>query len=130
MANKPFNCEEATELAKSVYPYANFLTRFIPNVITKLGEEGCLWVGQESAHYFSPEVIQKDEIKSVTGAGDCFVGTLLANLQRHYAHSHHPCDIPSEDVFHHIIRNCQRSSIRTLQSDLAVSDKISKDLLV
>lgn len=66
---------DAPQLAYSVLPHAIYLSNYIPNVVTKLGEQGCLYVGQNNAgnsvvKYFSPEYIQPDEIKSVTGAGD------------------------------------------------------------
>jgi sugar/nucleoside kinase (ribokinase family) len=52
------------------------LANFIPNIVTKLGQDGCLYVGKHNNHteavveYFPPEFIQANEIKSVTGAGD------------------------------------------------------------
>lgn len=48
-----------------------------------------------------------------------FVGTLIANLQRN-----------SNDFINEIITNSQLSSIRTLKSNKAVSDKIHHDLLL
>ncbi|KAG2213520.1 hypothetical protein INT47_009194 [Mucor saturninus] len=115
--------KNAPQLAHSVLPHAIYLSNYIPNIVTKLGEQGCLYVGQTNAghsvvKYFSPEYIQPDEIKSVTGAGDCFVGTLIANLQ----HS-------STSFMNQIINNAQLSSIRTLKSTNAVSSKINRDLL-
>ena len=56
---------------ETVAPYAMFLSQYIPNIFTKLGEEGCLFVSKNAViEYFSPEFIQEHEIKSVTGAGD------------------------------------------------------------
>lgn len=49
---------------------AIYLSNYVPNVITKLGEEGCLYVGNSIVEYFPPESIDPAEIKSVTGAGD------------------------------------------------------------
>lgn len=48
------------------------MSNYIPNIITKLGEEGCLYVGRNNSviQYFPPEFIEAHEIKSVTGAGD------------------------------------------------------------
>jgi sugar/nucleoside kinase (ribokinase family) len=53
-----------------VLPNAIYLANYIPNIITKLGEEGCLYVNNSVVEYFAPESIQANEIKSVTGAGD------------------------------------------------------------
>jgi sugar/nucleoside kinase (ribokinase family) len=62
---------DAPRLAQSVLPNAIYLANYIPNIITKLGEEGCLYVGNNSViKYFPPEFVQANEIKSVTGAGD------------------------------------------------------------
>ncbi|KAG0168098.1 hypothetical protein DFQ30_005209 [Apophysomyces sp. BC1015] len=61
-------------LAQHVLPQALYLSNYIPNVITKLGEYGCLYVGRSEStrhiEYFPPEQIAPHEIKSVTGAGD------------------------------------------------------------
>ena len=51
-------------------PHAIFMSHYIPNIVTKLGEEGCLFVSKERVQYYSPEVINAKDIKSVTGAGD------------------------------------------------------------
>ncbi|OBZ88768.1 hypothetical protein A0J61_03189 [Choanephora cucurbitarum] len=110
---------------ETVAPYAMFLSQYIPNIFTKLGEEGCLFVSKNAViEYFSPEFIQEHEIKSVTGAGDCFVGTLIANLQKR---GNKPL---SGEVLKSIIQKSQLSSIRTLKSDNAVSTQILTDLLV
>lgn len=61
---------DAPQLAHAVLPHAIFLSNYIPNIITKLGEQGCLFVNQKTVEYFSPEKIHSNEIKSVTGAGD------------------------------------------------------------
>ncbi|KAI8367734.1 Ribokinase-like protein [Blakeslea trispora] len=110
---------------ETVAPYAIFLSQYIPNILTKLGEEGCLFVSKNAViEYFSPEFIQEHEIKSVTGAGDCFVGTLIANLQKR---GNKPL---SGEILKSIIQKSQLSSIRTLKSDNAVSKQITTDLLV
>ncbi|OAC97857.1 hypothetical protein MUCCIDRAFT_168016 [Mucor lusitanicus CBS 277.49] len=118
--------QNAPTLAHLALPNACFLSQFIPNVITKLGEEGCLYVSKNAgAEYFAPESIEPNEIVNVTGAGDCFVGTLIANLQKH-ANANM---LLSSNVLRSIIRNAQTASIRTLKSNRAVSDEISPDLL-
>lgn len=62
---------DAPKLAQLALPNAFYLSQFIPNVITKLGEEGCLYVGKNAVvEYFPPELIQANEIVNVTGAGD------------------------------------------------------------
>ncbi|KAI8988777.1 hypothetical protein BDB01DRAFT_568025 [Pilobolus umbonatus] len=110
------------KLAESILPYALFLSNYVPNVITKLGEEGCLFVNDSTIEYFSPEMIDPTDIKSVTGAGDCFVGTFIANL--HYSRQ------LNLHRMKQIISKSQLSSIRTLKSDGAVSPSIAEDLLV
>ncbi|KAI9486582.1 MAG: Ribokinase-like protein [Benjaminiella poitrasii] len=118
--------KNAPRLANSVLPHVIYLSNYIPNIITKLGEEGCLYVGRNSViEYFPPEFIEANEIKSVTGAGDCFVGTLIANLQQLSN-----MEITSTDMLKLMIQKSQQSSIRTLKSNNAVSEKISKDLLL
>ena len=58
-------------------PHALHLSHMIPNVITKLGEDGCFYTGRSPVtnepivHYFEPEKV--DDIVSVTGAGDWYV---------------------------------------------------------
>lgn len=49
-----------------------------------------------------------------------FVGTLIANLQKHSIHNH----------LDEMIQKSQTSAIRTLKSDKAVSLKIDRDLLL
>ncbi|KAI9307322.1 Ribokinase-like protein [Cunninghamella echinulata] len=117
-------------IVNKVFPEAIYLSNYIPHIITKLGEDGCLYVGtcskndnKKIAHYFPPEIINPDTIKSVTGAGDSFVGTLLANLQKDPF-------VERLDLWKSIIENGQKSAVRTLQSKLAVSDLIDNDLLV
>ncbi|GAN06309.1 conserved hypothetical protein [Mucor ambiguus] len=125
LAKTPLILEDAPKLAHLALPNACFLSQFIPNVITKLGEEGCLYVSKNAGvEYFTPESIHSNEIVNVTGAGDCFVGTLIANLQKH-ANAN-----MSSNILRSIIRNAQMASIRTLKSNRAVSDEISPDLLL
>ncbi|ORE22282.1 Ribokinase-like protein [Rhizopus microsporus] len=111
---------DLSPLAAKTLPQAMHLSHFIPNVITKLGEEGCLYVGEAGIKYFPPETILPHEIKSVTGAGDCFVGTFIANLQRH----------PIDTHLDHIVQKSQLAAIRTLKSDKAVSVDINHDLML
>ncbi|CAO3665767.1 unnamed protein product [Rhizopus stolonifer] len=108
---------DAPRLAQTALPQALDLSNYIPNVITKLGEEGCLFVNSSVVQYFPPEKVH--EIKSVTGAGDCFVGTLIANLQKHSIETH----------LSPMIQKSQQSAILTLQSSFAVSPDIHKHLL-
>ncbi|OAD73849.1 hypothetical protein PHYBLDRAFT_168277 [Phycomyces blakesleeanus NRRL 1555(-)] len=113
------------DIVEKVLPMAHYLSQFVPNIVTKLGEYGCLLVSNNKSHvhtqYFPPEIIDPTAIKSVTGAGDCFVGTLLANLLI--------LDKPSPTRWAEMIQQSQKSSILTLQSDLAVSVAISQELL-
>lgn len=121
---------------EKVFSEAIYLSYYIPHIITKLGEDGCLYINNNSisqinnnnsnkimAHYFSPELIDQGTIKSVTGAGDSFVGTLLANLQKDPF-------VENLDKWQKIIQYSQKSAIRTLQSELAVSPLIDNDLLL
>ncbi|ORE07589.1 Ribokinase-like protein [Rhizopus microsporus var. microsporus] len=121
---KSNNCihiyDDLSPLATKTLPQAMCLSHFIPNVITKLGEEGCLYVGEAGIKYFPPETILPHEIKSVTGAGDCFVGTFIANLQKH----------PIDTHLDHIVQKSQLAAIRTLKSDKAVSVDINHDLML
>ncbi|CAO0802352.1 unnamed protein product [Mucor circinelloides] len=124
-AMMPLKLKHAPRLAHLALSNASFLSQFIPNVITKLGEEGCLYVSKNAGvEYFAPESIQPNEIVNVTGAGDCFVGTLIANLQKSATTN------MSANTLRSIIRNAQIASIRTLKSNRAVSEEISPDLLL
>ncbi|CDH57494.1 indigoidine synthase a-like protein [Lichtheimia corymbifera JMRC:FSU:9682] len=121
----------APRSAELVLPYGLHLSQWIPNVIIKLGEDGCLFVGRSDVsnqppvvQYFSPEKFDQTSIVSVTGAGDSFVGALLANLKYHS--SLQPED---QDTWKEIITRAQRAAVLTLQSDLAVSPHINEDLL-
>ncbi|CAO3645341.1 unnamed protein product [Cunninghamella blakesleeana] len=118
--------KKVPSIVEKVFPEAIYLSNYIPHIITKLGEYGCLYINNNNnkltTHYFSPEIINHDTIKSVTGAGDSFVGTLLANLQKDPFIEH-------LDQWKKIIQNGQKSAIRTLQSELAVSPLINNDLL-
>ncbi|KAG1149474.1 hypothetical protein G6F37_008457 [Rhizopus arrhizus] len=66
----PSSLNNAPRLAQNVLPQALCLSNYVPNVITKLGQDGCLFVNQSVVKYFPPEIILPHEIKSVTGAGD------------------------------------------------------------
>lgn len=70
----------APRSAELVLPYGLHLSQWIPNVIIKLGEDGCLFVGRSNVsnrspviRYFSPEQFDQTSIISVTGAGDRLV---------------------------------------------------------
>ncbi|KAI8096817.1 Ribokinase-like protein [Halteromyces radiatus] len=130
MLQYPVLPTNAPPIAHQTLPDALYLSNYIPHIITKLGEYGCLYVGpkqgqkhQKSMHYFTPEFLDPDTVKSVTGAGDSFVGTILANLVK----NPFPEDL---NIWQRIIPFGQQAAIRTLQSDLAVSPLIDKDLLL
>lgn len=121
----------APRSAELVLPYGLHLSQWIPNVIIKLGEDGCLFVGRSNVsnrspviRYFSPEQFDQTSIISVTGAGDSFVGALLANLRYHSK-----LQPEDQDTWKEIITRAQRAAVLTLQSDLAVSPCINEDLL-
>ncbi|KAI8150303.1 Ribokinase-like protein [Fennellomyces sp. T-0311] len=120
--------QRAPALAHRVLPYALHLSHMIPNVVTKLGEDGCLYTGRSKhsgqvfVQYFEPEKV--DNITSVTGAGDCFVGTLVANLRTHLS-----IQPDNALLWRQIISRAQLSAVLTLQSDLAVSACIDQKLL-
>lgn len=61
-------------LALRMLPHALELSNAIPHVITKMGEEGCLYVGRSEqvpvVKYFEPKHILPQDVTSVTGAGD------------------------------------------------------------
>ncbi|KAI8332451.1 Ribokinase-like protein, partial [Chlamydoabsidia padenii] len=115
----------APPLAHQSLDNALYLSNYIPQIILKLGEYGCVYVsgGDRSVRYYAPELLDPSTVKSVTGAGDSFVGAVLANLLK---------DPLTRDmaVWDQIIRNGQRAAIRTLQSDLAVGPTIDQDLLL
>ncbi|KAI8584452.1 hypothetical protein K450DRAFT_216476 [Umbelopsis ramanniana AG] len=101
-------------------PYALHLSNFFRVIVTKLGEHGCLITGQANGkpvlRYFKPHAIRSDQIKSVTGAGDSFVGVMLSHLNRNLyclKDLEHPY---WQEVIHH----AQNAAIRTLQSHDAV----------
>ncbi|OZJ01839.1 hypothetical protein BZG36_05297, partial [Bifiguratus adelaidae] len=60
------------------------LSTCIPTLFLKLGAWGCLLVTRSKASvrckYFPVDVLSESKVVSVTGAGDSFVGTVLANL--------------------------------------------------
>ncbi|KAF7728144.1 hypothetical protein EC973_006659 [Apophysomyces ossiformis] len=77
MQNQPeksYSFIEIPPLAERVLPQALYLSNYIPNIVTKLGEYGCLLVARSDmtpvVRYFPPEPIEPKEIRSVTGAGD------------------------------------------------------------
>ncbi|KAI8391071.1 Ribokinase-like protein [Radiomyces spectabilis] len=117
--------KDAPSLAHRVLPQALYLSNYIPNILLKLGEHGCLYVAKwrdaPIIQYFSPEKIAASDIKSVNGAGDTFVGTLAASLYRH------PLLEPTNtDMWRSMITRAQKAAVLTLQSELAVSPKISE----
>ncbi|KAI8340028.1 Ribokinase-like protein [Chlamydoabsidia padenii] len=119
---------EAPILAHQCLDNALYLSHFIPHIILKLGEYGCVYVGLSNQQkptvlYLAPEIMDVSTIKNATGAGDSLVGIILANLQK---------DPFIQDIllWKQIIQNGQRAAIRTLQSDLAVSPLIDQDLLL
>jgi len=60
-----------------------------------------------------------DSVTSVTGAGDSFVGTVLASLSQDLKVFHNPSDLEQ------MITSAQQAAILTLQSNLAVSPLLS-----
>ncbi|KAI8059482.1 Ribokinase-like protein [Gongronella butleri] len=112
-------------LARQQLEPAWCLSHTIPHVITKLGEHGCLYVSQakKAISYIPPEPLDPSTVLSVTGAGDSFVGVLLANLAR---------DPLQDDLttWRGMISCGQKAAIRTLQSKLAVSPSIGSDLVL
>jgi len=111
-------------------PHAFHLANYIPNLFVKFGEYGSLLVRKSAERtsepkyrYLKPKAIQVGEIVSVTGAGDSFVGTLLASL-----HVHHSF-VEDDDIMCRIICNAQRAAVLTLKSDKAVSSEIKPFLL-
>jgi len=58
-------------------------------------------------------------VTSVTGAGDSFVGTVLASLSRDLKVFYNPNNLEQ------VITSAQQAAILTLQSDLAVSPLLS-----
>ena len=60
-----------------------------------------------------------DNVMSVTGAGDSFVGTVLASLSRDLKVFYNPNNLEQ------VITSAQQAAILTLQSDLAVSPLLS-----
>ncbi|KAI7851841.1 Ribokinase-like protein [Circinella umbellata] len=120
---------KAPAQVERMLPHALHLSHMIPNVITKLGEDGCFYTGRSPTtnepfiYYFEPEEV--DHVVSVTGAGDCFVGTLVANLRKHLAY----IQPDNAMLWKQIISRAQQAAVLTLQSDLAVSPNINKTLL-
>ncbi|KAA8894309.1 Indigoidine synthase A like protein-domain-containing protein [Sphaerosporella brunnea] len=120
------------------------LLPYIPNLFVKLGEKGCLVVsllppdhkalnekrrtagavvvkarlGQDTGgllvRHFEPESVQR--VVSVNGAGDTFLGVVVAGMVR------------GEASLGSIVERAQRAAVLTLQSTQAVSEKI-RDLV-
>ncbi|KAJ2960248.1 hypothetical protein NQZ79_g4377 [Umbelopsis isabellina] len=111
---------ELPEIARKCLPYAAHLSNFFNVIVTKLGQHGCLIVGREDdqqiVRYFQAHAIKPEQIKSVTGAGDSFVGVLLANVNKQLDCLNSVQDIRWDDIIH----QSQSAAIRTLQSHSAV----------
>jgi len=107
-------------IAKDCLPYAFHLSHYFRAIITKLGDHGCLVTGQSNGrpifHYFEAHKIP-GQIKSVTGAGDSFVGVFLAQINDKL-HCLEQLDSP---CWPDIIYQSQNAAIRTLQSHDAVA---------
>ncbi|KAL1934843.1 hypothetical protein VTP01DRAFT_7025 [Rhizomucor pusillus] len=116
-------------LALRMLPHALELSNAIPHVITKMGEEGCLYVGRSEqvpvVKYFEPKHILPQDVTSVTGAGDSFVGVLLANLT-----AMAPAFPEDPSVWKKVIDRAQQAAILTLKSTMAVSPSIDSKLLL
>lgn len=108
-------------IAIDCLPYAFHLATYFRVIITKLGEHGCLVTGQSNGkpvlRYYKAHEIQADQIKSVTGAGDSFVGVFLAHVN-HNLHCLKQLESPDWDD---IVYYSQKAAIRTLQSHDAVA---------
>ncbi|RUP43731.1 hypothetical protein BC936DRAFT_136804 [Jimgerdemannia flammicorona] len=124
------NWDELPSYIHRFVPHAFHLVNYIPNLFVKLGEQGSLLVRKPAEtisapkyQYFKPEPLETKNILSVTGAGDSFVGTVLANL-----HTHRP-SMSDDAVLNRIVCNAQRAAILTLKSDKAVSPNIEPSLL-
>lgn len=115
-----FKADELPEIARTCLPYAIYLSQFFNVIVTKLGQHGCLIVGrdhdQQIVRYFQAHAIKPEQIKSVTGAGDSFVGVLLANLTKQLDCLNSVQDTRWDDIIH----QSQNAAIRTLQSHNAV----------
>lgn len=113
---------------QALLSHAVRLSNYFPHVITKLGREGCLYVGQTEGichvDYLTAEPVDPSAIHSVTGAGDTFVGTVLAHIDEHGGEPE-PAD---EKAWRAILRQGQRAAVLTLQSPLAVSPQIQPSL--
>jgi sugar/nucleoside kinase (ribokinase family) len=103
---------------------AVYLTRYIPNVIVKLGEHGVIYARRAYIEAAQPvwvrhyAALPSPQIISVTGAGDSFVGAFLAGLAKY----------GDADV-DRLVNIAQHAAIATLASDKAVSDDIGPSLL-
>ncbi|KIY51953.1 indigoidine synthase A-like protein [Fistulina hepatica ATCC 64428] len=84
-------------------------------LVVASSEAGTVVVRHFPAHHIPP-----DSIVNVTGAGDSFVGALLAVLQREPTAMQHPHSLEQA------IDVAQRAAVMTLQSTLAVSPLLSE----
>ncbi|ORX46127.1 Ribokinase-like protein [Hesseltinella vesiculosa] len=112
-------------LAQQMLEPAWLLSHTIPHVITKLGDQGCLYVSHvtNAIAHLPAETVDPSTIQSVTGAGDSFVGVVLANLRQ---------DPWIQDVntWVKVLASGQKAAVRTLQSQRSVGPSIAPDLLV
>lgn len=62
----------APPLAHQLLGNALYLSTYIPQIILKLGEYGCVFVSRslKTARYYPPERLDEATVRSVTGAGD------------------------------------------------------------
>jgi sugar/nucleoside kinase (ribokinase family) len=62
----------APPLAHQSLDNALYLASYIPHIVLKLGEYGCVFVSrtQKKVRYYPPELLDEATVKSVTGAGD------------------------------------------------------------
>jgi len=124
---------------ENLIPLALKLLPFMKNIIVKCGPKGTLVVSRDinsgkrsGPHQFfwdqgnimisfypPPTVINSEQVVNVTGAGDSFVGVLVAGLLRDPKALHDP--LTAENL----IRVAQMASIHTLKSSYAVSPQIS-----
>ncbi|ORY97199.1 Ribokinase-like protein [Syncephalastrum racemosum] len=120
--------EKAPAGVQALLSHAVRLSNYFPHVITKLGREGCLYVGQTQGichvDYLAAEPVDPTAIHSVTGAGDTFVGAVLAHLDKHGGEPE-PADAKA---WRAILKQGQRAAVLTLQSSLAVSPRIQPSL--
>ncbi|TFY67141.1 hypothetical protein EVJ58_g1812 [Rhodofomes roseus] len=85
-------------------------------VISK-GREGS---GVTVMKHYPALIVPSEKIINVTGAGDSFVGTMLATLVHKPSVFHHP------DSLDELVAQAQKAAVLTLQSQHAVSHLLSK----